>query len=157
MKRIVTLAAGLGALAAVAIAEDVAPEAVAFDEYGAISASLTGVAGDAANGMAIYGDKAKGNCVACHAASASSADFQGTVGPALDGAGSRWEEAQLRGIVADAKHTFPDTVMPSFYKTSGYIRPGDAFTGKAGTEPLPSLLTAQEIEDVVAFLMSLQD
>jgi sulfur-oxidizing protein SoxX len=48
-------------------------------------------------------------------------------------------------------------MMPSFYKTSGYIRPGDAFTGKAGTEPLPPLLTAQEIEDIVAYLLTLTE
>ena len=59
--------------------------------------------------------------------------------------------------MANAKHTFPDTVMPSFYKTSGYIRPGDAFTGKAGAEPLAPLLTAQEIEDVVAYLLTLTE
>ena len=66
----------------------------------------------------------------------------------------RWEEADLRGIVANAKMTFPDTMMPAFYKSEGYIRPGDAFTGKAGTEPLEPLLTAQEVEDVVAYLMT---
>lgn len=157
MKRNLTLAAGLVAIASFAIAEDLAPEAVAFDEYGSVAMSMTGVPGDAANGLATMENRGKGNCVACHVVSTSTADFQGNVGPSLDGAASRWDEAQLRGIVANAKHTFPDTVMPSFYKTSGYIRPGDAFTGKAGTEPLPTLLTAQEVEDVVAFLMTLQD
>ena len=75
----------------------------------------------------------------------------------LDGVGDRWTEAELRGIVANAKITFPESMMPAFYKTSGYIRPGDAFTGKAGTEPLPPLLTAQEIEDVVAYLMTITE
>lgn len=157
MKRNLTLAAGLVAIASFAIAEDVTPEAVAFDEYGSVAMSMTGVPGDAANGLATMENRGKGNCVACHVVSTSTADFQGNVGPSLDGAAGRWDEAQLRGIVANAKHTFPDTVMPSFYKSSGYIRPGDAFTGKAGTEPLPTLLTAQEVEDVVAFLMTLQD
>ena len=63
----------------------------------------------------------------------------------------------MRGILADAKMTFPGTVMPGFYKVSGYIRPGDAYTGKAGTEPLPPLLSAQQIEDVVAYLTTLKD
>ena len=157
MKRNLTLAAGLVAIASFAIAEDVAPEAVAFDEYGSVAMSMTGVPGDAANGLATMENRGKGNCVACHVVSTSTADFQCNVGTSLDGAASRWDEAQLRGIVANAKHTFPDTVMPSFYKSSGYIRPGDAFTGKAGTEPLPTLLTAQEVEDVVAFLMTLQE
>ena len=63
----------------------------------------------------------------------------------------------MRGIVAGVKNTFPDTVMPSFYKSSGFIRPGDGFTGKAGTEPLPTLLTAQQVEDIVAYLLTLTE
>jgi sulfur-oxidizing protein SoxX len=156
MKRIIPLAAGLAAVATFAAAE-VAPENVAFDEYGSIALSLSDVAGDPAQGLLVMEDKGRGNCVACHVNSSSTAEFQGNVGPALDGAADRWDEAQLRGIVANAKMTFPDSVMPSFYKTSGYIRPGDAYTGKAGTEPLPPLLTAQDIEDVVAYLLTLKD
>ena len=53
--------------------------------------------------------------------------------------------------------TFDGTFMPAFYKVDGFIRPGDAYTGKAGTEPLPPILDAQQIEDVVAFLMTLKD
>ena len=84
--------------------------------------------------------------------------FHGEVGPTLDGTGSRWSQAELRGLIANAKMTFDGTVMPAFYKTSGYIRPGNAFTGKAAETPeLPPLLTAQEVEDVVAFLMTLKD
>ena len=83
--------------------------------------------------------------------------FQGNVGPSLDGAADRWEEAQLRGIVSDAKMTFDGTVMPSFYKTGPYIRPGDAFTGNAAEGELPPMLTAQQIEDVVAYLLTLKE
>ena len=87
----------------------------------------------------------------------SEVPFQGEIGPMLDGAGDRWNEAELRGIVANSKMTFEGSMMPSYYKTSGYIRPGDGFTGKAGTEPLPPLLDAQQIEDVVAFLATLKE
>ena len=59
--------------------------------------------------------------------------------------------------MADAKRTFPESMMPSLYKTAGYVRPGDAFTGKAGTEPLPPLLNAQQIEDVVAYIATLKE
>ena len=75
----------------------------------------------------------------------------------LDGAGDRWTEADLRGIVSNAKKTFPGTMMPAYYKVDGYIRPGDAFTGKAAEEPLPPLLSGQQVEDVVAFLMTLKE
>ena len=137
---------------------DVLPSSVVFEASGSVSSSLSGAAGDADEGARIYGDKGSGNCVACHQISGrTDAEFQGTIGPSLDGAGDRWDAAQLRGIVADAKKTFPESMMPGFYKSAGYIRPGDAFTGKAGAEPLPPLLTAQQVEDVVAYLATLKE
>lgn len=149
----------IGILAAIGTAafgqSIVQPEEVSFDEYGEIATSLTGVPGDPENGKVIMTTRGKGNCIACHQVTAlEEFPFHGTVGPSLDGVNERWSEAQLRGIVANAKMTFPETVMPAFYKTTGFIRPGDGFTGKAGQEPLPPLLTAQEIEDVVAYLMT---
>ncbi len=130
---------------------------VQFGEYGEVEQSLTGAAGNAEEGAAIFGDKKRGNCVACHLVENNPADFAGSVGPQLDGVGGYRTEAELRGIVVDAKRTFEGSMMPSMYKTASYIRPGDAFTGKAGTEPLPSLLTAEQIEDVVAYLMTLKE
>ena len=141
-----------------AAAEPVTPTDVSFDDYGSVEESLTGTPGDAANGAAIVGNKKAGNCVACHQVSAlSDVPFQGEIGPMLAGAGDRWNEAELRGIVANSKMTFEGSMMPSYYKTSGYVRPGDGFTGKAGSEPLPPLLDAQQIEDVVAFLATLKE
>ncbi len=158
MKRIIPTITGLALAATIATAQEVAPLDVAFDEYGAVAVSLSGVAGNVDNGIVIMTDRGKGNCIACHQVTAlDEFPFHGEVGPSLDGVGSRWTEADLRGIVANAKNTFPESVMPSFYKGTGYIRPGDAFTGKAGTEPLPPLLTAQEIEDVVAYLLTLTE
>jgi len=151
----VTLAAALIGTAAFAAETD--PKAVKFDDYGAVEASLSGMAGDPEKGAVIMATKSKGNCVACHEISALDAPFQGNVGPSLDGAGDRWGAAELRGLVVNAKMMFEGTVMPAFYKVDGFTRPGDAYTGKAGTEPLPPLLSAQEIEDVVAFLATLKD
>ena len=113
----------------------------------------------AAQGRKIIGSKSLGNCVSCHAITEmSDVPFQGNVGPVLDGVGSRWNEAELRGIVANAKKTYEGTMMPSFYKSTGYIRPGDAYTGKAAkSDPMPPLLSAQQIEDVVAYLTTLKD
>ncbi|MDP5218957.1 sulfur oxidation c-type cytochrome SoxX [Ruegeria sp. 2205SS24-7] len=141
-----------------ALAAETDPRDVKYDDYGGIEASLTGIAGDAANGAIIVGDKSKGNCVACHEVTAlAEIPFHGEVGPMLDGAGDRWSEVELRGLVANAKLTFDGTVMPAFYKDEGYIRPGDAYTGKAPIAPLTPILTAQEIEDVVAFLATLKE
>ncbi|WP_108260607.1 sulfur oxidation c-type cytochrome SoxX [Mangrovicoccus ximenensis] len=136
---------------------DTPPGDVGYDEYGAVAASLTGAPGNPEDGAAVMSDRGLGNCVACHQVSSLSADFQGNIGPPLDGAGSRWAEAELRGIVADAKHTFEGSMMPSFYKTGPYERPGDAYTGKAAEGALPPILTAAQIEDVVAYLVTLKE
>lgn len=153
----ITLAAVV-ALTTAATAETVAPADVQYDEYGAVAASLTGVAGDAANGAVVMKTKSKGNCIACHAVSAlNDAPFHGEVGPELDGVGDRWSSAELRGILSNAKITFDGTVMPSYYKVDGFIRPGNAYTGKAADGALSPLLSAQDIEDVVAFLSTLKE
>ena len=142
-------------LGSAAVAQVVAPTEVEFTD-GAIEASLSGTAGDPENG-AVLMNKGAGNCIACHAVDAlSDLPFHGEVGPPLDGAGERWSEAELRGIVANAKIMFEGTMMPSFYKTEGFIRVGDAYTGKAAQGDVAPLLTAQEIEDVVSFLMTLK-
>jgi len=150
---------GLAAVLAATVvsAEAVKPTQVVYED-GAIAASLSGAPGDAASG-AILMNKGSGNCIACHAVDAlSDLPFHGEVGPPLNGAGDRWSEAELRGIVADAKMMFDGTVMPSFYKTTGFTRLGDAYTGKAhGDTEVQPLLTAQEIEDVVAFLVTLKE
>ncbi|WP_102108671.1 sulfur oxidation c-type cytochrome SoxX [Oceaniglobus roseus] len=160
MRNHIRLAAGIAALCGTAAfaSEPPAPSDVVYTDTGAVEASLTGQPGDAASGAAIAGDKSVGNCVACHMISdLADVPFQGEVGPPLDGAGSRWSEAELRGIVANAKKTFPETMMPSFYKNEGYIRPGDAYTGDAPSGPLEPILTAQQVEDVVAYLMTLKE
>lgn len=125
---------------------------------GAVEGSLTGVAGDAATGKIVMTTRGLGNCIACHSVGAlEESPFHGEVGPPLDGAGERWTEAELRGIVSNAKMTFEDSMMPAFYKTTGYIRPGNAFTGKPAEGDLPPLLMGQQIEDVVAFLVTLKE
>ncbi|MDJ0822492.1 MAG: sulfur oxidation c-type cytochrome SoxX [Paracoccaceae bacterium] len=155
--RLTSLTAAIALMAGAGFAETVAPSAVQFSEYGELEASLTGQPGDAARGRDIMISRGKGNCLACHEISAlKDAPFHGEVGPTLDGIGGYRSEAELRGIVANAKMTFEGTVMPAFYKTSGFTRPGDGYTGKAAKEIAP-ILSAQEIEDVVAFLLTLQE
>ena len=103
-------------------------------------------------------NKGAGNCIACHEVSAlAHLPFHGEIGPSLDGVADRWTEAEIRGIVADAKVTFEGSMMPSFYKTAGFIRIGDAFTGKPLKGEVKPLLSAQEIEDVVAYLLTLKE
>tara|TARA_R110002094_G_scaffold89971_19_gene92691 strand:- start:2995 stop:3468 length:474 start_codon:yes stop_codon:yes gene_type:complete len=156
--RILGIAAVSFGVAAFAVsAEEIRPTAVSYSD-GAVEQSLTGVPGDVASGREIVGSKKLGNCVACHAVSdLADVPFHGEIGPMLDGAGDRWSTAELRGIVSNAKMTFEDSLMPSFYKTEGFIRPGNAYTGKAADDTFGPLLSAQQIEDVVAYLSTLKE
>jgi len=156
MKISFTGAALAAIIATGAYAEEILPTNVSYDD-GAVEQSLSGTPGDAANGRIIVGDKGQGNCVACHQVSdLADVPFQGEIGPMLDGAGDRWSEAELRGIVANAKIMFEGSMMPSFYKTEGFTRPGNAYTGKAADDTFGPLLSAQQIEDVVAYLATLK-
>lgn len=150
-----TLAALLAA--GTASANPVTYADVVFNEDGGVEASLTGVAGNPEEGAKVFATKSMGNCVACHEVSTLDAPFPGNVGPMLDGVADRWDATQLRGILVNAKMTYEGTVMPAYFKTDGYTRPGNAYTGKAPDGPLDPLLSAQQIEDVVAFLMTLKE
>jgi sulfur-oxidizing protein SoxX len=148
--RTITFVAG-AALASFATAETVAPADVQFDEYGAVAASLTGVAGDAANGRKVFMNRKKGNCLACHVNDdMSEQSFHGEVGPELNGVADRWETAELRGIVVNAKKMFDGTIMPAFYRDAGFNRTLKKFDGKA-------ILSAQEIEDLLAYISTLKE
>ncbi len=153
------LSAGVAiAIATVSFAEGVSPDDVNYSEYGEIEMSLSGQPGDPAAGKEIMVARGKGNCIACHQVTAlEEYPFHGEVGPSLDGVGEYRTAAELRGIVANAKMTYEGTIMPAFYRTSGFTRPGNGFTGKAAEGELEPLLTAQEIEDVVAYLQTLKD
>lgn len=155
MKRAIMSFAAI-TIAGTAFATDVAPGNVVFED-GAVSQSLSGVAGNPEEGRK-YMNKGAGNCIACHEVTALAEwPFHGEIGPTLDGVADRWSEAELRGIVTNAKMTFEDSMMPSFYKVEGFLRPGNGFTGKAADGPLEPMLSAQEIEDVVAYLMTLSE
>ncbi|MCY4300359.1 MAG: sulfur oxidation c-type cytochrome SoxX [Aestuariivita sp.] len=144
------------ALTIMAGSTEIAPEDVVYED-GAVDVSLSGTAGDISAGAEIM-NKGAGNCIACHQVTAlQHIPFHGEIGPSLDGAANRWTVAELRGLVANAKIWFPETMMPAFYKVDGFIRLGDAYTGKAHDGEVQPLLTAQQIEDVVAFLATLKE
>lgn len=114
----------------------------------AINKSLTGAAGDAANGRKLAINRKKGNCLACHVMPIAEQQFHGETAPSLYGVATRLSEGELRMQIVNAKVTNEDTMMPSFYRTTGYNRPDKKFIGK-------TILSAQEVEDVVAYLMTL--
>ena len=156
MSRIAVFMSAAAMCASVAVAEEIKPTQVVYTD-GAVETSLSGAPGDPAAG-AVLMNKGAGNCVACHhVTELEHLQFLGDIGPSLDGVADRWSEAELRGIVANAKVMFDGTMMPSFYRTEGFTRIGDAYTGKALEGEVMPLLTAQEVEDVVAYLMTLKD
>ncbi|MCW5747061.1 MAG: sulfur oxidation c-type cytochrome SoxX [Alphaproteobacteria bacterium] len=115
----------------------------------AIPASLTGQSGDAARGRAIVADRQVGLCLLCHAGPFPEARLPGNLAPPLDGAGARWSAGQLRLRIVDAARLNPDTIMPPYYRTTGLQRVAPSFAGKP-------ILSAAQIEDVVAFLATLK-
>ena len=142
--------AGGAMIANAALAGAVAPGDVAYED-GAVAAPLTDAAGDPAAGRDWFADRKLGNCLACHTNSdRDDQSFHGEVGPTLDGAGDRWTEAELRGIVANAKMTFEDTIMPAFYRDAGFTRVNEKFAGA-------TILSAQQVEDIVAYLATLKE
>ena len=141
--------AGFAALLAstAAAQEELRPYTIVGD---AIPASLTGAAGDPVRGRAVVIGRRLGACLLCHTGPFPGEKFQGTLAPDLAGAGSRWSESQLRLRLVDPTRLNSDTIMPAYYRVEGLTRVGLAWRGKP-------ILTAEQIEDVIAFLMTLRD
>lgn len=116
----------------------------------AIPQSLTGARGDPDRGRAIVANRQVGLCLLCHSGPFPQEKFQGTLAPDLKGAGSRSTEGQLRLRIVDASRLNPQTIMPPYYRVDGLERVAPAFRGKP-------VLTAEQIEDVVAYLATLRD
>jgi sulfur-oxidizing protein SoxX len=116
----------------------------------AIPASLTGMSGDPERGRAIVVNRQVGLCLLCHSGPFPEQKFQGTLAPDLKGAGVRSSEGQLRLRIVDASRIKPDTIMPPYYRIDGLDRVAPSFQGKP-------ILTAEQIEDVVAYLVTLRE
>ncbi len=117
--------------------------------HSSIDQPLTGTAGDALRGRVIVANRQLGLCLLCHTGPIPEERFQGNLAPDLAGAGTRWSAGQLRLRMIDASRLNAATIMPSYYKTDGLARVPAALKGK-------TLLTAQQIEDVVAYLQTLR-
>lgn|SRR5574341_421843 len=115
----------------------------------AIPSSLTGAAGDAARGRAIVVDRQLGLCLLCHGGPFPEERFQGNLAPSLAGVGERLSAGQIRLRIVDASRVNPQTIMPPYFRTEGLNRVAPSFRGK-------TVLTAGQIEDVVAFLSTLK-
>ena len=147
MRALATAALMIASWSGGSFAEDLRPYAIVGD---AIPVSLTGTAGDPVRGRAIVANRQVGLCLLCHTGPFSEEKLQGTLAPDIAGAGSRWSTGQLRLRIVDASRLNPNTIMPSYYRVDGLTRVAPSFAGKP-------ILTAGQIEDVVAFLATLRD
>jgi sulfur-oxidizing protein SoxX len=116
----------------------------------AVASAALAMDGDAARGRAIVANRQLSLCLLCHTGPIPEERFQGNLAPDLQGAGSRWSADQLRERIMDASRFNPDTIMPAYYKTDGLQRVAGAYKDK-------TILTAQQIEDVVAWLQTLKE
>lgn len=110
---------------------------------------LTEVPGDAQRGREVFLDRDAGHCLLCHQVGQLSDSFQGNLGPDLSDVGRRLSADQLRERIIDPTRMNPETVMPAYYRTSELRQVGSDYVGKP-------ILDAQQVEDVVAFLSTLQ-
>lgn len=123
-----------------------------------IPKSLTGKRGNVKRGETLIVNREKGNCLSCHVVdefhekAKKNPDIYGNmgeIGPSLDGVATRFKESQLRLILVNAKEVFPETIMPAFYRVKGFTRVDDNFIDKP-------IMSAQDIEDILSFLMKLK-
>lgn len=135
---------------AAAAQEAVSPASIVIPESGSLDTPLTTQVPDAFRGLEVFIDRKLGNCVACHTNfDVAAMQFLGEIGPELDWIGDRLTEGELRAIMVDSKAVFGShTVMPAFYTGREGNRTLAGFQGK-------TILTALQVEDVVAYLSSL--
>ena len=127
-------------------AEGLNPYTVVGDS---IPGSLTGTKGDATRGRGLIVARSS-TCILCHSGPFPEQAFQGDLATILSGSGSRWSEGQLRLRLVDASHLNPATIMPSYYRLDGLTRVGNAWRDKP-------ILSAEQIEDIVAYLVTLRN
>lgn len=144
---LMALAATAGLSTAAEAESPLLPYAVSGD---AIERSLTGRPGDAERGEALVADRRRSLCLLCHTGPFPEPHMQGSLAPDLRGIGSRLNEAQLRLRVVDMRRVVPSSIMPSYYRSEGLERVAGPWQGKP-------VLTPEEIEDVVAFLVTLKE
>ena len=108
---------------------------------------LTAMEGDAGRGRAIIADRSRGLCLLCHSGPFPEERFQGNLAPSV---GARMSAAELRLRLVDSRRVNPESIMPAYHRAEGLHRVAPALRGRM-------LLQAQEIEDVLAFLLTLRE
>ena len=114
-----------------------------------LPSSLTGAAGDRVSGRNLVLDRHVGLCLLCHSGPFPEERFQGNLAPDLSGVGARLSAGQIRLRIVDASRVNPQTIMPAYYRTEKLQHVAPDYRGK-------TVLSAQQIEDIVAFLVTLK-
>ena len=114
-----------------------------------LAPAQTTAIGNADRGRAIVANRQVGLCLLCHSGPLPEERFQGNLAPSLAGAGSRFTVDQLRMRIMDARQLNPESIMPAYAKTEGLTRVSKNLAGQP-------LLNALQIEDVVAYLLTLK-
>ncbi len=110
--------------------------------------SLTGASGDPVRGRALVANRQVGLCLLCHSGPFPEERFQGNLAPDLKSA-ARLSEGEIRARIVDPRRANPETIMPAYFDTGGLTRVAPSFRGK-------TILTAEQIEDIVAYLVLLK-
>lgn len=145
----VRAALAVALLAACAVVPVSAATVTYVVEGDGIARALDNAVGDASRGRALVANRQASMCLLCHQAPIVETPFQGDISTNLAGAGARWSEAQLRLRLVNARLQNPNSVMPAYYRSSELTRVAAPWRDK-------TLLNAQEIEDVIAWLRTLQ-
>lgn len=108
--------------------------------------------GDARRGRTVAFER-ESACILCHQLAADEPGpllaGGGNLGPPLLATGLRWTPAQLRLRLVDSSRLNPQTIMPAYYRLPVQRDVAPAYAGR-------TILTAQQIEDLVAWLSSLK-
>lgn len=153
--RLLTIAVGLLCAGTAtfhsALANPMAPDKVKITDN-TVKAPLTEKAGDSTAGKKWFANRKLGNCLACHANKAmNNESFHGEIGPPIDGVADRLSAPEMRAILVDSKAVFGDqTIMPGFYRVDSGKRVAKKFQGK-------TILSGQQIEDIIAYLLTLKE
>ncbi len=143
----ICLTLGLSVRTANAAEAGVATHSVVGDT---IPSPLDGLIGNSDRGRRLVLDRETGNCLICHQVPVASEPSQGDLAPTLAGVGSRLTAGQIRFRMVDQSRLNPATLMPAYHRVEGLTRVADKYRGKP-------VFSAQDIEDVVAWLTSLKD